>query len=318
LSEATVATPGKLLAHSDCGQRGWGMTDPVIGSFPVKYTGLISDEHLIDLQEFGASLQGLAKISNSAVDFYLHGKIAKPRQYQVRLFAAPAEPQCVLLEIVGLMAAGQLPLYAPLLCHMTTEYLVPLIKAMIFKRLKRPDLMEKTLDQLQEVTAQNHEFAKLVHGGQQQDKAWLQAHIDKLAAQNSGAFRQLVSPVGSTCSLIQIGTPDHAGPLMITEAEAEVLTSREELVVEDAKKYQGVFNAVDQTNGICKFLIKGEENWVAGKITDPALQSALNPYTHSLDTQTLATITAKAVMKDGEIKKLYISDGKATNKAKVR
>jgi hypothetical protein len=85
------------------------------------------------------------------------------------------------------------------------------------------------------------------------------------------------------------------------------------LQVEDAKHYRGVFKGVDQTNGTCKFLIRGEEVALPGKITDPALQNALNPYTHSLDTQTQVTVTAKAVMKDGEIERLYISDGKAVN-----
>lgn len=301
----------KFPSQDGSGLGGGAAVDQVIRPIPVRFTGLITDDHLIDLQEFGSSLQGLAKISNSALDFYLHGKISKPRAYRVRLFAAPPSEGSVLLDIVGIMAAGQLPLYAPVLYSMTSDYLIPMIKALILKRLNRPELVDKVLDQLAKATEQNHEFAKQVHAGQMEDKRWMQSHIDKLTAMNAGAFRQLVSPIGSTCSQIEIGKSDGETPVKITEAEAEVISSREELEVEDAKEYTGVFKGVDQTNGLCKFLVKGEELALPGKITDPALQNALNLYTHSLDTQTQLTITAKAVLKDGEIKRLYISDGKA-------
>jgi hypothetical protein len=74
------------------------MTEKLFRPIPVKYTGLYSDDHLIDLEEFGTSLQGLARLSNSVVDFYLHGRITKDsRLYQVRLFAARPEPGCAIL-----------------------------------------------------------------------------------------------------------------------------------------------------------------------------------------------------------------------------
>jgi hypothetical protein len=284
---------------------------PLFAPIPVKYTGLYSDDHVIDLQEFGVSLQGLARVSNSIVDFYLHQRVAKDtRLYTVRLFAKPPEPGCVLLDIVGLMLAGQLPLYTPYVCDLATTFIVPLIKATIAKRLKRTDAMEKAIEQITTLAIRHADSMDQVRADHMRDKGWLQSHIDKLSSQNSTPLRQLVRPVGSTCRQIEVGQPDGVAPVTIGEAEAQVLTSREELSVEDSREYHGTFDGVDKTNGNCKFRVAGTDNDIPGKITDPALLNAPNVYTHSLDTQKPITIQAKAVTKDGEIVRLFISDGK--------
>lgn len=284
---------------------------PLFEPIPVKYTGLYSDDHVIDLQEFGVSLQGLARVSNSAVDFYLHQRVAKDqRLYSVRLFAKPPEPGCVLLDIVALLAVGQLPLYAPYVCDLATTFIVPIIKATIAKRLKKPDDMEKALDQIAALATKHADSMDKVHSDHMRDKAWMQGHIDKLSSQNAAPLRQLVRPVGSTCRQIEVGPADDVSPVTIGEAEAQVLSSREELSVEDSRQYQGVFDGVDTTNGNCKFRIAGSDDDIPGKITDPALLNPLNVYTHSLDTKKPITIQAKAVTKEGEIVRLFISDGK--------
>lgn len=286
---------------------------PVFRPIPVYYTGLYADDHLIDLQEFGVSLQGLARVSNSLVDFYLNGRVVKDsRLYQVRVFAAPAEPQCVLLDIVALMAAGALPLYAPLLCEVATQYLIPMLKAIIAKRLKRPDVSEKALDQIVALATEHSEFAKQVHEGHMRDKAWLHNHIDTLATRNAAPLRQLVRPVGSTCRQIEVGARESTTPpVTIGEPEAQVLASPDELSVEDVRAYTGTFEGVDTTNGNCKFRPSDADEPIPGKITDPALLMPQNPYTHSLDTKRPIQIHAKAVTKDGEIVRLFISDGRA-------
>jgi hypothetical protein len=283
--------------------------DPI----PVKYTGLYSDDHVIDLQEFGASLQGLAKFANSIVNFYLQGEVVKDsRLYRVRLYAAPPEPGCVLLDIVALMAAGQLPLWAPLVCQVATQYIVPLIKATIATRLKRPDMTEKALDQIVELAKTHAAFADKVHDAHMKDKAWLQKQVDVLSRRNAAPLKQLVNPVGSTCRQIEVGHEMPGAPsALIGEAEAQALASPEELSVDDMREFRGIFDGVDTTNGICKFRVQGTEGDIPGKITDPALILPKNVYTHSLDTKQAVTIKAKAVTRDGAIVRLFISDGRS-------
>ena len=75
------------------------------------------------------------------------------------------------------------------------------------------------------------------------------------------------------------------------------------------RQYKGVFEAVDTTNGACKFHVDGDDRVLRGKITDPALGNAENVYTRSLDLRRSVVISAKPVTKDGEILRLFISDG---------
>ena len=284
---------------------------PLFRGIPVKYSGLYTDDHLIDLQDFGISLQGLAKLSNSVVDFYLHGRIAKSSQlYQVRLFAKPPADGSLLIDIIALLQSGQLPLYMPVLCDLAEHFIPPLVKAIIAKTLKRPDMVEKTVDGLLELAHRHAEFSHDVHQGHMRDKAWLQSHIDTLASRNRAPLRQAVKPIGTTCRQIEFGKSDDSAHALITEAEASALASPDNLKVEDMREYRVVFEGVDTTNGSCKVKFD-DSSVVPGKITDPALQNPLNVYTHSLDTQKPITISAKAVTKDGAIVRLFISDGKS-------
>ena len=295
------------------GGRNWGqpMTRPLFRAIPVEYKGLYADEHLIDLQEFGVSLQGLAKVTNSVVDFYLHGRIVKDsRLYQVRLFASPPASGSVLVEIAAMLGGGQLPLYAQALCEAAEQYIIPILRALIAKRIKRPDLMEKALDTILALASQHDAFAKQVHEGHMQDKAWLQSHIDHLAKKSGAPLKQLVQPIGSTVRQIQVGKGDGGIPVAIGEPEAQALSSPDDLKVEDSREYRGTFDGVDTTNGNCKFKPVGSRDDIPGKITDPALLTPHNPYTHSLDTKQPIRVQAKAVTKDGSIVRLFISDGK--------
>jgi hypothetical protein len=278
---------------------------------PLKYTGLYSDDHIIDLQEFGVSLQGWAKLANSVFNFYLSGEVARnSRLYQVRLFVAPPEPGCVLLDILAIIAAGQLPLYMPLICDLSSNYVIPLIKSIVLNRLGKKDAMEKMVEKIVEMAHDHNEFAREVHNGHMRDKSWLQAHIETLTQLNIPALRQSVDPIGKSCKEIALGPPSPVQTL-IGEAEAKVLTTREQLNVDDSREYVGIFEAVDTINGNCKFAQVGSDKAMLGRITDPALLMPQNPYTHSLDTKGPVKIHAKAVSKDGVAVKLFISDAES-------
>lgn len=89
---------------------------------------------------------------------------------------------------------------------------------------------------------------------------------------------------------------------------AEVFKAKEELTVGDQTMYRAKLLAVDKAAGTCRVEIEGAEKLVRGKITDPVLATPGNVYTHSLDTDHFVMITAKPVIRDGEISTLYISN----------
>jgi hypothetical protein len=183
-----------------------------------------------------------------------------------------------------------------------------MVKAIFLNRLGKKDAMERMVEKITEMAKSHQEFARDVHNGHMQDKAWLQGHIDTLTGKNTGALKQIPNPIGSTCKEISLG-PVSPSQLLIGEAEAKVLTTKDQLTVDDSKEYSGVFEAVDTTNGNCKFLPVGGDLALVGRITDPALLMPENLYTHSLDTKKPVKVQAKAVSKEGEIVRLFISNG---------
>lgn len=68
---------------------------------------------------------------------------------------------------------------------------------------------------------------------------------------------------------------------------------------------------VDKSGKRCKVEIVGHEGTeIPCRTTDPSIMIAGNVYTHALDTDSVAEIQAKPVLREGRVKTLYISDGK--------
>lgn len=66
--------------------------------------------------------------------------------------------------------------------------------------------------------------------------------------------------------------------------------------------------AVNVDTGHCIIDVEGVGERITGKITDPALDVPNNVYTTALNSQGPCVVQAKAVRKEGEIKRLYISN----------
>ena len=67
---------------------------------------------------------------------------------------------------------------------------------------------------------------------------------------------------------------------------------------------------IDIRTGHCVIDIEGITERSTGKIVDPVLENPGNIYTSSLNEHTGFVVKAKAVRKNGVIKRLYISDSK--------
>lgn len=287
------------------------MAEALFRAIPIEYEGLYAIDHLMDIQELGVSLQGLGKLTNGIVHFYLHGQIARDsRLHLARLFAGPPKEGSILYDLLALMVAGQLPLYAPLLLDMAEQFIPRMFRAVVSLAIGRRAEMERIIDKVAELAQAHAEFSKAVHDGHMRDKAWMQDHIAKLTDQSHAPLKELVRPIGTSCRQIKLGDEKITEPMVVDEPEAEVLSSKDNLEVGDMRQFRGTFEAVDTTNGTCKVRIEGGDDVLRGKITDPALMNVQNVYTHSLDTKQPISISAKPVTKEGEIVRLFVSDGK--------
>jgi hypothetical protein len=110
------------------------MAMSVIPGIRVEYGGLYADESIVDLQELGISLQGLSKVSNSIINFYLSGDMAHDsRLYRVRVFGGPPKAGSLLYELVALLVTGEFPLYARALVDLAGHFIPQLTHAVVAK-----------------------------------------------------------------------------------------------------------------------------------------------------------------------------------------
>lgn len=284
--------------------------EPVTKPTIVTYTGLYADDHLVDIQELGRSLTGLGRVANSVTHFWLYGEIVKDsRLFRVKHYAGPPQENGVLYEIAALMAHGQLPIFAPLLCDLAGSILPHLWQAIFANATRRNSEMDKALDIIHDQIVRHDEFARSVHDGHMVDKKWLQEHVNKLTDVNRRPMMEIPAPVGKSCEKETIWAKS-ASPTEIDEPTAQVLRSKEPLKVGDVTTYEAMFEAVDTTNGSCKLITGDGGRQIKGKITDPILSTPENVYTHALDTKQTVILTGKPVVKDGQIVQVYISDAR--------
>jgi len=284
--------------------------EPIIKPAIVTYTGLYADDHVVDVQDLGRSLIGLGRVANSVTHFWLYGEVVKDsRLFRVRHYAGPPQKNGVLYELAALMAQGQLPIFAPLLCELADAVLPHIWQAMIHRATGRGGEMHKALDLAHDTIVRYDDFARSVHDGHMADKRWLQDHVDSLTDANRRSMVEIPAPVGRSCNkeTVWVGS---VSPTEIDEPTAQVLRSKEPLQVGDTATYEAVLEAVDTTNGSCKFTVSGDGKQTKGKITDPALANPENVYTRALDTKRSVVLTGKPVTKDGKIVQIYISDAR--------
>jgi hypothetical protein len=286
------------------------MVEPLFAPIPVQYRELYTVGPLVDASELGISLQGLARLTNGVVHFYLHGDVVKDsRLYRARVFAGSPRVGSTVFDLLALLVTGELPLYAPILREVGAVVVTHIVRAVIEMAIGDHGQAERAIDHIAELAKRHDEFAQSVHEGHMGDKRWLQDRIAQLAEQSRIPLQELAKPIGSSCREIDVGDATVAEPAVIDEAEAEVLTSKEKLQVREMQQFRGVMEAVDTINGSCKIRIEGSDEVLRGKITDPALSNPENVYTRSLDLQRFIVVSAKPILKEGKISTLFISDG---------
>jgi hypothetical protein len=284
------------------------MDEQIFEPLPIRYTGLFADSHLVDANQFGQSVSGVARVGNSICNILFFAEVGNPKKYKIRFYVRPSKENGLLQELVAVMNNGAMPIFHPALLTIGGKFVERAFDAVIKTALGRKGEAALAIEKLHDLAKENLEFSKQVHAGQMQDKAWMQGMIEGLVSQHRGALRELPAPVGNTVRQMQIGAPA-VGPI-VDEAAAEVLRAREPLQLGDTHEYEVMVEGVFKTNGACRLRLLPEGRVVFGKITDPALSIPGNVYTSALDRGLPLKVTAKPTLKDGEIHTLYVSDAK--------
>jgi hypothetical protein len=280
-----------------------------IDPFKLTFEGLDADHHRADALLVGQCLVGTARAYNSVINWHFAGKPVAPSSQVIRVHVGPPEEGSLFYAIYLMMVHGKMIVF-PDLFYDVAKIAIPLwFKAMIERRSGQKPAMDKTLDVIADMYARHDDFARQVHADHVREKDHLYALLEKLAVTNKKPLSDMATPIGKTVKSIEHFS-DTPLPIIVDEATAEALTSKEEAVVGDVAPYKAKVLAVDTITGTAKLLIEGDLLPVRARITDPSLKVPENPYTHALDTALSVMVSAKPVLKDGVVSTLYVSDAK--------
>jgi len=294
------------------------LADYLFPSLPIAYRGLFADQHLVDAQQFGRSLIGMSKVANSITHEFFFGTITHdPRSYQIRFCVGPSRANGLIQELFAVLASGQFPAFPPILIQVAKPFITSTFEAVIKTVLNRQSETSRAIDKIHDLAVRNVEFASQVHKGHMRDKAWLKRMVETLVREDRAPLRQIPDPIGRTVRLMEVGE-DRSSPVVIDEPAAEVLRAHEPMQVGDVAEYDVKIEGVFKTNGACRVRLLDEDRIVPGKITDPALEQPNNVYTAALNAGVVLHVTAKPVLKDGQIDRLFISHAEVSSPDRSR
>jgi hypothetical protein len=292
------------------------MPEPLFDAIPIAYRGLLADQHLVDAQQLGKSLIGVAKVANSICHELFHEDITHdPRSYQIRFCVGPSKKNGLIQEIFAVVSSGQMPLYSPILLTVGKKLTELVFDAVVEKALGKKKNADNAVDKIHSLAMQHTEFAKQVHKGHMREKAWLQDMVTDLVRENRAPLRQIPEPVGRTVRLLQIGSARRSS--VIDEPAAEVLRSPDQLTLGEPAHYEVRIHGVFKTNGACKIEILDEKKIVSGKIADASLEKPGNVYTKALNEGAVLKVVAQPTMKDGKLHRLFITAAKIAPKSRA-
>jgi len=292
----------------------------IISPFSIKYTGKLADSHVMDATEFGGSLGAAAKIYNSVIHFCTTGEVPKGNYKKgVACFTEAPRAGCVeaFLYLAPVMADGYL--FASSHQSVLTDIFWKVIDVLkkIWTTGSKEEAVTSLVEAIKEMSNQNAETQLVLANGLvsanqnlAESHAALIGKITELADRNRNHAREMVVPIGRSCSGIeQISCGNKV--LEIAEPEAEAIKSKDDLIVGDPIVLLCTsISEINTKTGHCEIEADCFDGIVTGKITDPVLGEAGNIYTRSLDRKSSFYITAKPVMKGEKVHRLYISDAR--------
>ena len=273
----------------------------------LRFDGKDAENHEVELNILGESFQGFAKILSTAGNFAVIQKYYKRSDLQeVKVYARDPRCNCFSIDAVTSFVSQQ-QLFSGL-----AAAILPLLIQYIFSRnAQKKEEMKHLKDSLD----------KAIEALGNKDKDTIQGLlnvIDKMATELRPSVRQAVSPIGNTCSTISIKAGEGISPLVINEADKEIIDRLEDDEVIPLREYQVLITEFDGVKKTAKIVFLGDEQArrITAEISDPAVMKRDNPYITALqafmhapnDSSASVTVTAKAVARKGAISKLYIMD----------
>lgn len=266
---------------------------------PITYDGKAAEEHKIDLYALGGSLQGVARILAVSSHFALTGEYAKHFGTQeVKVYAR--EPQAKCFEVSTIIEfAKQHQIFSGFggsLFGGVVAYIV----AKASGNREEMKLLSERLEQA---------IRELGHRDQKTIDRMLST-IERMADGLRPSVRSAVEPIGAECDTLTIGNKADSYKTVIDKATRDAILSGDNSTITDMRDWEVVFTELDKESQTGKVRLIGDESnaRIRAEVNDPAFLLANNKYLESYAHDRAVTVKAKALLKDGEIDRLYVSD----------
>lgn len=289
----------------------------IVNPLSMKYIGNETDTNVIDAIQFGESIGGAGRIYTSVAHFCTFGEILQPRaSSELRCYASVPKEGCYEAILIVATAANQYQLFSDMYKPAMDWLMAKITEYIKDKLIGRGDAVELAKIIAEQAKASNELNTILANGLLSANQNTADAHksliemLPQLVDSNANRMKNLVAPVGRSCAELKqfSGTKNE---FSISEPEAAVIRSEQDLEVGDAAEYKcRLISELNIKTGHCNLEVEGIGKVVTGKISDPVLSEPNSIYSQSLNDHTGFECTAKPVLKDGEIHKLYISDAK--------
>jgi hypothetical protein len=270
----------------------------------LRYEGLDADEHSIDLNQLGQSIQGAAKLLGSAGHIALTGQYAKQQQaLSVRVLAGPAEANCYEFVAVLATISPALTPTLPVIKEAAASAVKKAVTGIVNYALAKIGGRRNEADAASEVAKKSLE--EMGHTSRVAVEA-----IARVALGLRPAARAFVVPVGESCALAQIGAVSD-GAFPIDKPTRDAIEAPEPMEIGPTSTYDIFLSELDLKKRTCKFELRDQDDSdlrFNGEITDPLIEAPNNPYSSAFNNRRWLMVLAKSRLKDGELERLYISD----------
>lgn len=270
--------------------------DDTVWELSIRYEGNDADEHQIDLNQLGISLQGFARILAVSAHFAQTAKYNK--QYgalSVQVVAAPVqEHHCY--EVLAYIKDVAL---APELWSGFAGAVFTAVVAVVLSRGRREE-MKLLNEALQKSLAQNEAMQNR-----------MMETIDRLVTALQPSAKQAHAPIGASVESISIRGGSGSAAVVLDRATKALVTAAADTKIDETKTYSGVITELDMLSGTCRIALddSSPEDRIPAIVTDPSVQRAANPYVTAMSALQTIKFKAKAELDaDGEIVRLHISD----------
>ena len=263
----------------------------------IRFDGLDADDHEIDLFAFGESMQGIARVAGTIGHLVATQEYSRYfRSHELKVLAKEPRENCFSIDVV-FEFVKQHQILAGTFPAALTGLIAWLLHRATKKDSTAPELQQSLVALVRELAGQNSERENRLLG-----------LLEVMAVDLKPSVRKAFAPIGPSCRTLTVIAPQRTDTYDETDKAALLMTDGDEIT--DLLDWVVLITELDLERGTCKTRLANEpeERRISAVVTDPLLKQVNNPYSLAMAAGDPLPVKAKALIQDGSVRKLYISD----------